>query len=118
MYDGGRMALTIGVTGRFFPRAGRVLALPTSQLRGRVQVGAGADVLAVIEVDARAAPNGAEATGPPGEVVTIPVHRRGVDSVLLAGVGDGSPRELRKAAASVVRSAKVSESLAAPLTGG
>src|SRR4051812_40333276 len=118
MYDGGRMALTIGVTGRFFPRAGRVIALPTTQVRGRVQVGTGADVLAGIEVDARAALNRAEATGTPGEVVTIPVHRRGVDSVLLAGVGEGSPRELRKAAAAVVRLAKDSESLATTLTAG
>src|SRR4051812_33383629 len=106
MYDGGSMTLTIGVTGRFSARSVRVIALPTTQVRGRVHVGARADVLAGTEVDARAAPNRAEAPGTPGEVVTIPVHRRGVDSVLLAGVGEGSPRELRKAAAAVVRLAK------------
>ena len=105
------MALTIEVTRGSLARAGRVLALPTTPGRGRLQVGAGADVLTALEVDAKAALTREDAKGEPGEVVSIPVGRRGVDTVLLAGVGDGSPRALRKAAAAVVRRSSASSSM-------
>src|SRR5438067_868359 len=112
------MALTIEVTRGSLARAGRVLALPTTPGRGRPQVGAGADILAALEVDAKAALAREDAKGEPGEVVSIPVGRRGVDTVLLAGVGDGSPRALRKAAAAVVRRSSASASLATTLASG
>src|SRR4051794_18400554 len=112
------MPLTIEVTGRNLARAGKVLALPTLPGRTRPTVGAGAEVLDGLEVDARAALSREEATGDAGEVVAIPVGRRGVDTVLLAGVGDGSPRALRKAAAAVVRRASKSVSLATTLAAG
>ncbi|MDQ1705943.1 MAG: leucyl aminopeptidase, partial [Frankiaceae bacterium] len=59
-----------------------------------------------------------EAKGEPGEVVAVPIGRDGVDTVLLAGVGDGSIRSLCRAASAVVRRAKPSESLATTLTVG
>jgi leucyl aminopeptidase len=112
------MPLTIEVTGRSLARAGKVLAVPTLPGRTRPTVGAGAEVLDGLEVDARAALSREEATGDAGEVVVIPVGRRGVDTILLAGIGDGSPRALRKAAAAVVRRASKSASLATTLAAG
>ncbi|MEV0591544.1 leucyl aminopeptidase [Nonomuraea cavernae] len=48
-----------------------------------------------------------EAKGEAGEVVEVPVARgSGVGRVLLYGVGDGSPRALRKAAAALTRRVK------------
>jgi leucyl aminopeptidase len=112
------MPLTIDVTARSLARAGKVLALPTIPGRTRPTVGAGAEVLDDLEVDAKAALGREEATGEAGEVVAIPVGRRGVDTVLLAGIGDGSHRALRKAAAAAVRRAGKSASLATTLAAG
>ncbi|MDQ1695671.1 MAG: leucyl aminopeptidase, partial [Frankiaceae bacterium] len=53
-----------------------------------------------------------------GEVVAVPVGRDGVDTVLLAGVGDGSPRSQRRAGAAVARRAKSGKSLATTLASG
>ncbi|WP_157249527.1 leucyl aminopeptidase [Nonomuraea typhae] len=48
-----------------------------------------------------------EAKGEAGEIVDVPVARgTGVGRVLLYGVGDGSPKALRKAAAALTRRAK------------
>ncbi|MFI6500631.1 leucyl aminopeptidase [Nonomuraea typhae] len=48
-----------------------------------------------------------EAKGEAGEIVEVPVARgTGVGRVLLYGVGDGSPKALRKAAAALTRRAK------------
>ncbi|MFD1940242.1 leucyl aminopeptidase [Nonomuraea mangrovi] len=53
-----------------------------------------------------------EAKGEAGEIVEIPVTRGdAVGRVLLYGVGDGSPRALRKAAATLTRRAKGKPSL-------
>jgi leucyl aminopeptidase len=112
------MPLTIEVTGRGLARAGKVLALPTTPGRSRPTVGAGADVLEGLGVDARAALSREEAKGEAGEVVSVPVGRGGVDLVLLAGVGEASPRELRKAASAVVRRASKSVSLGTTLAVG
>src|SRR4051812_20875636 len=112
------MPLTIDVTSRSLARAGKTLALPTIPGRVRPTVGAGADVLDDLEVDARAALTREEATGEAGEVVAIPVGKRGVDMVLLAGIGDGSHRALRKAASAVVRRASKGASLATTLAAG
>src|SRR4051812_36599430 len=93
-------------------RDAAVLALPTtpSGSDGSVPaVGAGADVLAALGVDASAVLAREEAKGEPGEVVSVPVTGNGVDTVLLAGVGDGGVPALRKAAAAVVRRAKSAE---------
>jgi leucyl aminopeptidase len=112
------MPLTIEVTRGSLARAGRVLALPVELVRGRPQVGAGADALTGLEVDAKAALTREDAKGEPGEIIGIPVGRRGIDTVLLAGVGDGSLRALRKAAAAVVPRAAGSASLATTLASG
>src|SRR4051794_207959 len=95
-----------------------VLAIPTTPAGadgGLPVVGAGADVLAALGVDAAAALARNEAKGEPGEIVAIPVDRDGVDTVLLAGVGDGGIAALRKAAAAVVRQSKSAVSLATTL---
>jgi leucyl aminopeptidase len=53
-----------------------------------------------------------EATGEAGEIVEVPVARGdAVGRVLLYGVGDGSPRALRKSAAALTRRAKGREAL-------
>ncbi|MEW9553484.1 leucyl aminopeptidase [Nonomuraea sp. NPDC050783] len=53
-----------------------------------------------------------EAKGEAGEIVEVPVARAGgVGRVLLYGVGDGSPRALRRAGAALVRRAKGRETL-------
>ncbi|MBT2230940.1 leucyl aminopeptidase [Nonomuraea sp. NEAU-A123] len=54
-----------------------------------------------------------DAKGEAGEVIEVPVAREGgVGRVLLYGVGDGSPRALRKAAAALTRKAKGKQALA------
>ncbi|MEV6031175.1 leucyl aminopeptidase [Nonomuraea sp. NPDC052116] len=53
-----------------------------------------------------------EAKGEAGEIVEVPVARGGgVGRVLLYGVGDGSPRALRKAGAALARRAKGRDTL-------
>ncbi|MEV0387677.1 leucyl aminopeptidase [Nonomuraea sp. NPDC050643] len=53
-----------------------------------------------------------EAKGEAGEIVEVPVARAGgVGRVLLYGVGDGSPRALRKAAAALTRKVKGKDTL-------
>src|SRR4051794_21574075 len=102
-------------------RDAAVLALPTTPPGpegGVPAVGAGGDALAGLGVDAAAALAREEAKGEPGEVVAVPVARDGVDTVLLASVGDGSVPALRKAAAAVVRRAKSAKSLATTLADG
>ncbi|MFG1948024.1 leucyl aminopeptidase [Nonomuraea sp. NPDC048826] len=60
-----------------------------------------------------------EAKGEAGEVVEVPVARGDdVGRVLLYGVGDGSPRSLRKAAATLTRRVRGKESLAVVLPEG
>ena len=114
------MSLTLSVAAP--PLGGAaVLAVPTTPPAGegdRPQIGSGADVLARLGVDTDAALTREEAKGEPGEVVAIPVGRDGVETVLLAGIGDGSVASLRKAAAAVVRRAKGAESLATTLADG
>ncbi len=54
-----------------------------------------------------------EAKGEAGEIVEVPVARAGgVGRVLLYGVGDGSPRALRRAAAALTRKVKGRDTLA------
>ncbi|HET6818228.1 MAG TPA: leucyl aminopeptidase [Mycobacteriales bacterium] len=98
-----------------------VLAVPTTppgEAGGLPVVGAGADVLTALGVDCDAALARDEAKGEAGEVVTVPVGRDGVETVLLAGIADGSVGALRKAAAVVVRRSKGAESLATTLADG
>ncbi|GGO67838.1 leucyl aminopeptidase [Nonomuraea cavernae] len=60
-----------------------------------------------------------EAKGEPGEIVDVPVARgSGVGRVLLYGVGDGSPRALRKAAAALTRRVKGRAELAVVVPDG
>jgi leucyl aminopeptidase len=112
------MPLTIEASGRGLARSGKVLAIPTSPGRARLTLGVGADVLDGLGVDARAAVAREDAKGEAGEVVSIPVGKAGVDTVLLAGIGDGSPQALRRAASAVARRAKTSVSLGTTLAAG
>jgi leucyl aminopeptidase len=111
--------LTVAATPGPLLGAGDVLVVPmTPARRGTPTVGAGADALDALGVDAAKVLRAEKATGKAGEVVSIPVRRDGVDLVLLAGVGDASAAALRKAAAAVVRKASGSKSLATTLTLG
>lgn len=96
--------------------AGAALAVPTSpRQRGLPEIGPDTGALSTLGLDAAAFLKAEKATGKAGEVVAIPVRRDGVDVVLLAGTGDGSPGALRKAAAAVARRAKGSKSLVTTL---
>jgi leucyl aminopeptidase len=87
-------------------------------LDGPATVGAGAEALPALGVDATAVLAAERATGKAGEVTVVSAPRDGVATVLLVGVGDGSLTSLRKAAAAVVRTAKGYESLATTLATG
>jgi leucyl aminopeptidase len=111
------MPLTVtAVEGRLGGAA--VLAVPVLPSGSGPYVGAGADVVAALGLDVAALLTREDAKGEPGEVAVVPVARDGVDTVLLAGVGDGSLAALRKAAAAVVRRAKPAETLATTLASG
>src|SRR3954447_3602120 len=83
--------------------AGDVLAVPVLPGEPSASVGRGGDVLAALGVDAVALLAAREATGKAGDVIEVPVARDGVSTVLLVGVGDGTPEALRKAGAAVAR---------------
>jgi leucyl aminopeptidase len=113
--------VTVSVTAVAGPLlgSGAVLAVPVVPAkRGTSQVGAGAEIFRTLKLDPTAALKGEKATGRAGEVTAIPLHRDGVDAVLLAGVGDESSRALRKAASAVARKASSSTSLATTLSVG
>jgi leucyl aminopeptidase len=113
------VTLTVAATAGPLLASGAVLGVPvTTGRRGAPVVGAGAEALQSLAVDAAAALKADKATGKAGEVVVIPVHRDGIDLVLLVGIGDESPRSLRKAAAAMVRKAAGSKSLATTLASG
>src|SRR5438309_11995221 len=93
--------------------AGEVLALPVSAADGVAVVGRGGDALNGLGVDAAALLSAREATGKAGEVVEVPVARDGVSTVLLVGIGDGTPAALRKAGAALARRAGNGRTIAA-----
>jgi len=95
-----------------------VVAVPVRPGDPAPAVAAGADVVASLGVDAAAVLAARKAKGEPGEVVDIPVARDGVDSLLLVGVGDGTPAAMRKAAAAVVRRAGSATELVTNLVDG
>jgi leucyl aminopeptidase len=111
------MAPTVSAAKGPLLGAGAVLAVPTTPARsGGPKLGAGAEALDALKLDAKAFLKAEKATGKAGEVVAIPVHRDGVEWVLLAGVGDGSEASLRKAAAAVGRRARGERSLGTTLS--
>src|SRR4051812_18921479 len=110
------MPLTLTLAPSFGDAA--VLAVPTTPGENGPVVGAGAEVLTALGVDAAAALAREEAKGEAGEIVSVPVGRDGVETVLLAGVGTAELPALRKAAAAVVRWARSAESLATTLADG
>jgi leucyl aminopeptidase len=113
------VTLTVTATTGPLLGSGAVLGLPVvAGRRGVPKVGAGAEVLTALKVDAAAALKAEKAEGRAGETVVIPVRRDGVDAVVLVGVGDESPRSLRKAASALVRKASGSKSLATTLGAG
>ena len=98
--------------------AGELLAVPVSPGDGGVTVGRGGDALAALGVDAAAVLASREAAGSAGEVVDVPVGRDGTTTVLLVGVGDGSPAALRKAGAAVARRAGTARTVASTVVDG
>jgi leucyl aminopeptidase len=99
--------------------SGAVLALPTApRRRGLPEIGEGFAVLATLGVDADAFLRAEHATGKAGEIVAIPLRRDGIDVVLLAGCGDGTPTELRRAGAAIARRASSSRTVATTIAMG
>jgi leucyl aminopeptidase len=92
-----------------------VLALPVHPHGRSTRVGAGAEALDALGIDASTFLRAERATGRAGEVVEIPLRRDGVDTVLLVGVGSGSEPDLRAASAAMVRRASRARSLATTL---
>ena len=93
--------------------AGDILAVPVLPGEDGARVGRGGDALSALGVDANAVLAAREASGSAGEVLDVPVARDGVTTVLLVGIGDGSPAALRKAGAAVARRSGGSESTVA-----
>lgn len=113
------MALTVASSKGPLLGNGAVLAVPVRPAKsGTPKVGAGAEALDALGVDAPAILKAEKAKGRAGEVIAVPVWRDGVDAVLLAGVGDESELALRKASAAIVRKASGSKSLATTLSAG
>jgi leucyl aminopeptidase len=113
------VTLTVAASKGPLLGSGAVLVLPVAPARtGPPRVGAGAEDLPALGIDATAVLKAEKATGKAGEVTSVPVRRDGVDTVLLVGVGDGSLLALRKAAAAAVRKAAGSKSLATTLATG
>jgi leucyl aminopeptidase len=79
-------------------------------------VGAGAELESVFGAQFAKALGREDAKGAPGEIVTVPVVHDVVETVYLAGIGDGSVRALRKAGAALVRRARSTASLATSIT--
>jgi leucyl aminopeptidase len=98
--------------------AGEVLAVPVWPADGGATVGRGGEALAGLDVDAAALLASRDAAGSAGEVVDVPVGRDGTSTVLLVGVGDGSPAALRKAGAAVARRAGTARTVASTVVDG
>jgi leucyl aminopeptidase len=113
------VTLTVAAASGPLLGAGAALAIPVLPAkRGTPQPGAGSEILRKLKVDAAGVLKDEKANGKAGEVTAVPVRRDGVDVVLLVGVGDESPRALRKAAAAAVRKAASSKSLGTTLATG
>ena len=95
-----------------------VVAVPVRPADPAPSLAAGADVVAALGVDVAAVLAARKAKGEPGEVVEVPVARDGVDVLLLAGIGDGGPAAMRKAAAAVVRRSAGATALVTNLADG
>jgi leucyl aminopeptidase len=117
--DGGRpVSIRLEAVAEPFAGAGDVLAVPVHPGDDGAAPGRGADAVAGLGVDAAALLGAREATGSAGEVTEVPVSRDGVRSVLLVGVGDGSPAALRKAGSAVARRAAGGTTIAATVVDG
>jgi leucyl aminopeptidase len=113
------VTLSVAATAGPLLGSGATLAIPlVPAKRGGPQPGAGAEVLRRLRLDVAEVLKAEKATGKAGEVIAVPVRRQGVDTVLLAGVGDESPVALRKAAAAIARKAAGSKSLGTTLAAG
>src|SRR5438270_7738297 len=114
----GAPAIALDVNTGPFAGAADVLAVPVLPGDGAAALGRGGDTLAGLGVDLAAVLAAKEATGAAGEVVEVPVARDGVNSVLLVGVGDGSPAALRKAGAAVARRGSSGPAIATTVVDG
>jgi len=92
--------------------AGDVLAVPLHPAGSRVRLGRGADAVDGLGLDLPAIARNREATGKAGEAVEIPVARDRARTVVLLGVGDGTPAAMRKAGAALARRSKAARSVA------
>jgi len=92
--------------------AGDVLAVPLRPGDDGVAVGSDLGALQQLGIDAAAIAADRKAKGGAGEIVEIPLAREGVSAVLLLGVGEGSPADLRKAGAALARRAKSATAVA------
>src|SRR5947209_8978856 len=97
------------------PAGADVVAVPFT---GDLVVGAGAEALAALGVDADALLAVRQAKGTAGEVLEAPVGRDGVDTALLVGIGDGSIPALRKAGAATARRAGTGRVVATAVVDG
>ena len=95
--------------------AGDVLAVQLRPGDGGATIGAGAEALTALGIDAAAIVRDREAKGGPGEIIEIPVAHDEVGTVLLVGVGQASPADMRKAGAALARRAKSASTLATTL---
>jgi leucyl aminopeptidase len=106
------------VRGPLSVEAAAVLAVPVAAATaedGPPVAGAGVEVLAGLGIDVPGVLAAEQATGKPGEVVSVIAPHRPETRAVLVGVGDGSQASLRKAAAALVRAAKAQESVATTL---
>jgi leucyl aminopeptidase len=108
------------VRGPLKADAAAVLAVPVvpSEESGPPLAGAGADLLAGLGLDVTALLVGERATGKAGEVTAAVLPDHPGTKAMLLGIGDGSDRSLRKAAAALARAARTEASVATTLTVG
>jgi leucyl aminopeptidase len=97
-----------------------MLAFPVFPAPDAVLVGPDADALAAkAGLDLFAVLEAARATGKAGEVTTFPVSRHGaLQTVVLVGVGEQRPEDLRRAGAALGRAAKDRDSVATSVAAG
>lgn len=90
------------------PGADSLLLPPDADLLGEA---AGIDLLAVLEAQ--------RATGAVGEITAVPLSRHGVvQTVFLVGVGEQRPIDLRRAGATLARSARDLDSVVTSIAAG
>jgi leucyl aminopeptidase len=98
--------------------SGLVLAVPVPR-EGLPVHGPGAEAIALVGLDAEAVRAAHEPGSEPGTVTTIPLvpGERGARTLLLAGVGDATPDDLRRAGAALGRASRGRTALVTTIAG-